>query len=410
MLTSIRELKIATWNINDLGSLDKLKALQIWLRGVGRGVKVLALQELKARESNLEYRIKNILPGAKTIIDYSSIDRGGTALVIDPSIQIEERGVREDGSCAWAKGKIQEKSINFMSIYSPHEGREKQELYKWLKNFDLEGEWVILGDWNMVQRRIDTAGPTTLLQGFTQEKWRETDERWQLHDMFLMSSEQKGPLFTRQVVRGDRLDQSRLDRGYITRGGDWISAVKCAEHDGGEALSDHIPVEINIQLMRRRLNRRKGTYLKMDVDTLKNECRKNRVKSAWQSGWTLSQAPIIAWELAWGRVREEYKEFRREDKAKLSRLREMQAELGRARENISTTATQEEMLELAKLEREVKERETLEASIVRRRSRVNWIKEGEASRGSSRNSKLGQKQKADKFFHYSKTRLKRRTT
>ncbi|KAL3681749.1 hypothetical protein R1sor_024705 [Riccia sorocarpa] len=265
-----------------------------------------------------------------------------------------------------------------MSIYSPHEGREKQELYEWLKNFDLEGEWVILGDWNMVQRRKDTAGPTTLLQGFTQEKWRETEQKWQLQDMFLMSSEQKGPLFTRQVVRGDRLDQARLDRGYITRGGDWISAVKCVEHDEGEVLSDHIPVVIDIQLMRRggRLNRRKGTYLKMDVDTLKNECRKNRVKSAWQSGWTLSQDPIIAWELAWGKVREEYKEFRREDKTKLSRLREMQAELGRARENISTT---EEMLELAKLEREVKERETLEASIIRRRSRVNWIKEGEAS-------------------------------
>ncbi|KAL3698179.1 hypothetical protein R1sor_012255 [Riccia sorocarpa] len=58
---------------------------------------------------------------------------------------------------------------------------------------------------------------------------------------------------------------------------------------------------------------------------------------------------------------------------------ELQKDLSRARENITLDATSEQIEALAKLETEVRDREILEANIVRRRSRVQWIREGEAS-------------------------------
>ncbi|KAL3690772.1 hypothetical protein R1sor_004423 [Riccia sorocarpa] len=166
-----------------------------------------------------------------------------------------------------------------------------------------------------------------------------------MSDVYLMAQEKKGPLFTRQAVRGDRLDQARLDQGYVSRGGKWISTVSSVEQDGMEALSDHIPVIIDLKLQRggRKARGKKGSYLKMDIDALKIPPRRQRVKTAWLEGWSLLEDPILAWELAWRKVRDVYKDFRLEDREKISRHKEMQSDLTNARENISLNATRDEM-------------------------------------------------------------------
>ncbi|KAL3695841.1 hypothetical protein R1sor_009917 [Riccia sorocarpa] len=153
------------------------------------------------------------------------------------------------------------------------------------------------------------------------------------------------------------------------------------EHDGAEAISDHIPVVIDVQLLRRgrKIHAKKAAYIKLDADCLKQTARRAQVKEAWLEGWSLSQDPIIAWELAWGKTREVYVEFRKEDRDKLSELQELQSKLMDLRLATTEGATREEQMALVQLEKTVKDREILEASIIRRRSRVKWIKEGEAS-------------------------------
>ncbi|KAL3684730.1 hypothetical protein R1sor_002752 [Riccia sorocarpa] len=47
----------------------------------------------------------------------------------------------------------------------------------------------------------------------------------------------------------------------------------------------------------------------MDVDSLRNPGRRARVREVWEEGWKMSTDPIIAWELAWGRTREVFKQF-----------------------------------------------------------------------------------------------------
>ncbi|KAL3701865.1 hypothetical protein R1sor_019887 [Riccia sorocarpa] len=74
----------------------------------------MALHDMEVRESNLYFNLKHILPGANIVIDYSDSDMGGAALLTDESIEVDEMGVRGNGSCAWAKGKLEGRAINFI--------------------------------------------------------------------------------------------------------------------------------------------------------------------------------------------------------------------------------------------------------------------------------------------------------
>ncbi|KAL3700212.1 hypothetical protein R1sor_018234 [Riccia sorocarpa] len=116
----------------------------------------------------------------------------------------------------------------------------------------------------------------------------------------------------------------------------------------------------------------------MDGDSFKNAGRRQLIKTAWEEGWSTSPDPIVAWELAWGKVRELFKAFRQEDRSKLSELRKKQGLLQELRGRISQHSSEEELHEYKSLEKGVHETELLEASVLRRRSRVKWVSEGDA--------------------------------
>ncbi|KAL3698025.1 hypothetical protein R1sor_012101 [Riccia sorocarpa] len=117
----------------------------------------------------------------------------------------------------------------------------------------------------------------------------------------------------------------------------------------------------------------------MDADSLKDPRRKEAAKVAWLEGWALSTDPILAWELAWGRLRELFKKFRKKDRESLTTLKVEQNRLADMREQDSSSWNEEEREAYINLEKLVKEKEFLEASILRRRSRIKLIEEGEAN-------------------------------
>ncbi|KAL3690698.1 hypothetical protein R1sor_004349 [Riccia sorocarpa] len=154
----------------------------------------------------------------------------------------------------------------------------------------------------MVLDPRDSTGPSPLLKGVPLDLWTKVEQKWAMEDAFDKCMQQQGPRYTRQVIRGDRLDQARLDRIYISKDATW-----CNE------------------------------------------------------GWGLSPDPVVAWELSWGRVRELFTEFRLEDRAKISSLKEKQDRLGDIRENLTKNSTAEELDTYGRLEKEVRETELLEA-------------------------------------------------
>ncbi|KAL3683706.1 hypothetical protein R1sor_001728 [Riccia sorocarpa] len=346
------EVVVATWNVNGFSSSDRVKAVEQWLKTRGKGVQILALQELKTGEQTAEFNLRRLMLGATCVIDYAGNEQGGAALIINQAIQVLESGVKGTGNFAWAKIKLQGKVFSVASVYGPHGNGAKIEFFSWLKDRADGEHWIMLGDWNMVLLREDTSGPSPLLKGEPLQTWNDLDLSWNLDDAWLKALQRKGPRFTRQAVRGQKLDQARLDRAYISCNSSWIKVVNCTTHDSSSAISDHYPVSIGMDITTRTPKKKKRvetyikmdveTYIKMDVETLKNPWRQAQIKAAWEEGWSLSPDPILAWELAWGRARELFKSYKR-------------------------------------LETEVREAELLEASILRRRSRIRWIKEGETN-------------------------------
>ncbi|KAL3677089.1 hypothetical protein R1sor_027037 [Riccia sorocarpa] len=83
--------------------------------------------------------------------------------------------------------------------------------------------------------------------------------------------------------------------------------------------------------------------------------------------------------MAWGRTRKIFKEFHKEDREKVSKLREQKIILEGIREKIQEEASAEDRENLRVQEKLVHDTELLEASILRRRSRVRWVQEGDAN-------------------------------
>ncbi|KAL3691827.1 hypothetical protein R1sor_005478 [Riccia sorocarpa] len=319
--------------------------------------------------------------GAKVVVDYSMSDRGGAALIIHPSVTVTEVGVKGNGTLAWAQISVGEKDFRVASIYGPHPREEKLQFFNDLKALTERDRWMLVGDWNMVLSPQDSAGPTALLKGEALEVWQDLDQGIDLMDMYNVAEERRGPRFTRQVYRGGRLDQARLDRLYFSQNGEWVYKARRLSHDGQEALSDHIPIIAELEIVRTHQRRRKKreTYLKMDVDSLKNPERREVAKEAWLGGWALSEDPVLAWELAWGRLREVFKEFRQQDREKISNLKRQQEDLNEMRLLMETGGSEQDRQNYSELEKAVQEAEILEANILRRRSRVKWVNDGEAS-------------------------------
>ncbi|KAL3683777.1 hypothetical protein R1sor_001799 [Riccia sorocarpa] len=117
----------------------------------------------------------------------------------------------------------------------------------------------------------------------------------------------------------------------------------------------------------------------MDADTLKNKNRWEKSKEVWLEDWSLSNDPVVAWELAWGRLREKFKEFGKENREKLSKLKEAHSKLAAWREKPTAEWTKTDKVEYSELEKKVREVELQEANILKRRSRIKWVEEGDAN-------------------------------
>ncbi|KAL3684704.1 hypothetical protein R1sor_002726 [Riccia sorocarpa] len=100
-----------------------------------------------------------------------------------------------------------------------------------------------MGDMNMVEYRRDTIGPSPLLKGRELRKWTLNENAGDLIDVWLEAVSSKRPWYTRQATYCGRLDQSRLDRCYITNRGEWLYLIDEMVHDGTSCLADHIPIK-----------------------------------------------------------------------------------------------------------------------------------------------------------------------
>ncbi|KAL3701259.1 hypothetical protein R1sor_019281 [Riccia sorocarpa] len=376
-------IKIVSWNVNGLAGADRVREVKEWLQHEGMGTKILAIQELRTREKQIEFNLKSIMRGATVVVDYAPNETGGAALVVHESLTFKSRGVKGTGNMAWVCVEVHGKEIYVGFVYGPHGQEEKTNFLNWLRDMANGKDWILIGDWNMVLMQEDSIGPTPVLKAEPFNAWGEVEIAWSLEDTYNVAILKVGQRFMRQAVRGGRLDQSRLDRAYISNNAIWVKEVLKLTHDGKEALFDHNPVILEVSIAGRSAGgrkKKKDLYTKMDVNSMRNPTRRRKIQKAWEAGWHMSPNPVLAWELAWGKAREVFKDFHKEDRELISELRRQQEELGEFRIKVQSGATEEDIEKFRSLESKVRETELLEASILRRRSRVRWVKEEDTNR------------------------------
>ncbi|KAL3696686.1 hypothetical protein R1sor_010762 [Riccia sorocarpa] len=234
----------------------------------------------------------------------------------------------------------------------------------------------------MTLNKEDSIGPTPLLQGSPLRRWRALDQTGDLLDVYHAAGRTEGPFFTRQAAKGNRLDQSRLDRVYLSEMGSWVHAISLVKHFEKLAVSDHIPVLVDLAIKppRKRSRRRRSSYIKMDEDAMKDPVflADLEVQKVWQEGYSMSTCPITAWSLAWGKVQRLYgrrRALQQQQRGELTRLKE---KLGEMRMKLADDPNAVPLEEYKAIEAKVREDELQECEIARRRSRHRWLKSGDA--------------------------------
>ncbi|KAL3688146.1 hypothetical protein R1sor_014455 [Riccia sorocarpa] len=117
----------------------------------------------------------------------------------------------------------------------------------------------------------------------------------------------------------------------------------------------------------------------MDATALEDDSFLEETRRAWLEGWSLTPIIPAAWNLAWGKVRECYDKRRSRQQGEIAKLQAMKNQLEDLRKRVETFApTEEEKKSFGRLRKQVHKLELLERSIARRRSRIQWLQQGDA--------------------------------
>lgn len=78
------------------------------------------------------------------------------------------------------------------------------------------GVGFLCGDLNMTEIPEDSSGSSPLMVGMEKESWRLLKGRFDLVDSYSLLCRVIGSKLTRREIRDTRLNQSRLDRFYVS--------------------------------------------------------------------------------------------------------------------------------------------------------------------------------------------------
>ncbi|KAL3686184.1 hypothetical protein R1sor_004206 [Riccia sorocarpa] len=198
--------------------------------------------------------------------------------------------------------------------------------------------------------------------------------RNELVDAYLCAVTTNGGNFTRYAFCGNRYDQARLDRFYLTGGGQWTHLVQSVTHHTDQVVSDHVPISLHCQLT----TDTSKTYHKMDCNLLKKPGVLDKVKLAWVDHPPDAGNPQRKWQLAWLRVKKLLKHEAAIHKQHDKDLSDQMVELTRIREMNPLEVTAEHSARLQDLQSQIRNREQNDARAWRLRSKDRWLREGKA--------------------------------
>ncbi|KAL3695993.1 hypothetical protein R1sor_010069 [Riccia sorocarpa] len=367
---------LTSWNCMGLGDSNRVKTVQSWLRKSQVPIDFCCLQELKANKERVLFNLGLLQKEAVVIHDQSEEEKGGAALLISSKFKVEESGIKGDGQVAWATVTLNNLQFSVASVYASNRRNERILLWRWLENLTQNGVWFLMGDWNQVELPEDSNTPSTVLHGSEERAWKNLVEKADLVDNWLVCAHQIGPWYTRQQIRGDKLELSRLDRLYISNGAEWIHGAAEERHVATMGLSNHLPVEALINMNTPVKKSPRSTYTKLQTEAFKDPEALKELERRWAT--VDAEDPRIKWCLAWkeaAKMMRDYSQKQKEDRKSYSTLA---TEVAALREQVQHNTLEELIQELQLKIEKLRDQEKREAVAWKRRSREKWTNLGDA--------------------------------
>lgn len=141
----------------------------------------------------------------------------------------------------------------------------------------------------------------SLIFGSQLKTWHMLKTRFNLVDAFQISHTFRGTCFTKRSTHGNRLDQSRIDKFYLSDYGFWIHAIHKLEHVQDQTLLDHDPIILKIQIdtQNSTLDLKKTAYFQSKLSLLKREGTMDALWATWIAHPFKVFDPTWKFTLAW---------------------------------------------------------------------------------------------------------------
>ncbi|KAL3681398.1 hypothetical protein R1sor_024354 [Riccia sorocarpa] len=315
----------------------------------------------------------------QVVYDPAIGSKGGTALVVAQKWRILSSGTRENGRLAWCAIDTKQGPVNIASIYAPNKRRERIRFWRRIQTLTQEENWVILGDFNMVEVFGNSRGRTAVIRGSEERYWKNLAGEQALVDAFYCIQCRIGNHYTLQAVRDGRIDRARLDRVYLNKSASWLDHVQEVEHFPNKVLSDHGPVSVKLQLEpKESQSGPKANYFKLNSMELKDPETLRRVREAWEDEKLVVQDARRRWMRSWGRVRQLLRQIRTARANQETSTEALEKEIEWRTEKLADEGSDTDVAALRRAEDKLKMIQKREAERWRTHSRERWLKEGEA--------------------------------
>ena len=154
-LPYLMKLELLSWNASGISlPHHKYKVKEMVIKWT---LDVVFLQEVKINDIRLNASLHNIWKDATFIHTAHSDGKGGVVIGMAPWVSkyVIDKGEDPSHSCAWALKLINGQLIGFCSIYASNFVKERISLWDWLANNLPNADWILGGDFNMVEHSHD---------------------------------------------------------------------------------------------------------------------------------------------------------------------------------------------------------------------------------------------------------------
>lgn len=156
-------VNITSWNVGGLNvNVRKYKMKDVYTQAKVKP-DIIAVQEHKLDEFAVQAVGKLICRDLLTLCSPGlkgtrGDGTGGTALFIHKSFKIVETGNSPDGFHTWAKLLKDGHEFIVASVYGPHSPTTRAQQWERLRNTFPHTNLILCGDWNMVEKAVDSSG------------------------------------------------------------------------------------------------------------------------------------------------------------------------------------------------------------------------------------------------------------